>query len=518
MRCLIRLILPLFPALWVPGVRAEVSLAPLFSDGAVLQRDKSIAVWGQADANEKVFVSFAGQRCGATAGSDGRWIVYLEPLTMTTQGSELVVAGKNTITVRDVLVGEVWLCSGQSNMEWPVTRAANPEAEIKTANYPLIRHVHVEHTVADTPNEAVKTRGWQAAVPANVGTFTAVGYFFAREIHQKLGVPIGIVHSSWGGTPIEAWMSPTALRSNPAFGLVEQRWQQGLNEFPIRKKAYDEQFATWSAAEAAAKAKSPTAFTDFARQNPRPRAPRGPGDPWTPTGLFNGMINPLLPYGLRGILWYQGENNAERAPEYHALFTAMITAWRQHFGQGEIPFYWVNLANFGVPTDSGERGRTWALLREAQTKTLALPQTGQAVTIDIGDPKNIHPANKQEVGRRLALLAKNRVYGVVCDDTGPTFAGASRELTASRVVALRVRFTHADGLIAHDKPVQSLELAGADRVFYPAEAQIERDTLLVFSPKVREPVAVRYAFSNAPDANLYNGAGLPTVPFRSDEW
>lgn len=507
------------------AVRADVLPAPLFTDGAVLQRDKPVAIWGKADPGEKVSVRFAGQSRDSTATSDGRWIVYLDTLALSAEPAELVVAGKNTVTVHDVLVGDVWLCSGQSNMEWPVSRAANAPAEIAAANFPLIRHVHIEHTVAEAPADTVKTRGWQSASAATVGTWTAVGYFFAREIHQKLGVPIGIVHSSWGGTPVESWMSPAALRTDPAFAVVGARWRQNLAEFPAHKAAYEQQLAAWTKAEAVAKARGPAAVAEFAKQQPRPRPPRGPGDAWTPTGLFNAMINPLVPYGLRGVLWYQGESNAERASEYHALFAAMITAWRGHFGQGDLPFYWVSLANYGVPTDSGEKGRSYAFLREAQTQTLSLPNTGQALAIDLGDPKNIHPTNKQEVGRRLALLAKNRVYEIVGDDTGPSFVSATREpVPAVRgsapagLVGMRVRFTHADGLVAHDKPVQALELAGVDRVFYPAEARIERDTLLVFSAKVREPVAVRYAFTNAPDANLYNGAGLPAVPFRSDEW
>jgi sialate O-acetylesterase len=253
---------------------------------------------------------------------------------------------------------------------------------------------------------------------------------------------------------------------------------------------------------------------DWLRQNPRPRPPRGPGDPWTPAGLFNGMINPLLPYALRGALWNQGESNADRASEYHPLFATMIKAWRVHFGQDDFPFYWVNLANYAVPTDGNERGRSYAILREAQTKTLALPNTGQAIAIDIGDPKDIHPANKQEVGRRLALIARNRVYDISGDDTGPIFVSATRE-----GAAMRVRFSHASGgLVAHAKPVQSLELAGIDRVFYPADGRIDRDTLIVRAMAVREPVAVRYAWTNAPEANLYNGAGLPATPFRSDAW
>jgi sialate O-acetylesterase len=223
------------------------------------------------------------------------------------------------------------------------------------------------------------------------------------------------------------------------------------------------------------------------------------------------MINPLLPYALRGALWYQGESNAERAAEYHARFAALITAWRAHFGQGDFPFYWVNLANYKVSADP--TGQTYAFLREAQTQTLSLPHTGQALAIDLGDPADIHPVNKQDVGRRLALLARSRIYGATIDDTGPTLASATRE-----GAALRVRFTHAHGLISHDKPAQSLEVAGADRKFFPAQAKLEQDTLLVAAPEVKEPVAVRYAWRNAPDANLFNGAGLPAVPFRSDTW
>ncbi len=496
------------------GLRADVTLAPLFTDGAVLQRDKPVSIWGWAAAGEKVAVTFAGQKCEATPGPDGRWLVLLEPLPANTLGAELTVVGKNTLTLRDVVVGEVWLCSGQSNMEWPVSRAADAAAEIATANFPLLRHVRIEHTVAEKPADSVKTGGWLPATPQHVGGFTAVGYFFARDLYQKLGVPIGIVHSSWGGTPVESWLSPAALARDPAFAVVGERWTKNLADYPANKAAHDPLLAAWQAAEATEKAKGAPAHAAWLKKNPRPRAPRGPGDPWTPAGLFNGMINPLLPYALRGALWYQGESNAERAAEYHALFTGMITAWRAHFGQGDFPFYWVSLANYGVPIDSGERGRSYAFLREAQTKALALPNTGQALAIDLGDPKDIHPLNKQDVGRRLARLAKNRVYGFIIDDTGPTFASATRTGKG-----LRVQFTHAgNGLVAHGKPVQSLELAGADRVFHPAEGRIERDTLVVTSSAVREPVAVRYAWTNAPEANLYSGSGLPAVPFRSDAW
>jgi sialate O-acetylesterase len=511
---------------------ADVTPAPLFSDGAVLQRDKPIPIWGTGDVGEKVTVTFAGQQREATTGPDGRWIAYLDPLPTNATGADLVIAGKNTLTLRDIVVGEVWLCSGQSNMEWPVSRAANADAEIAAAAFPLLRHVRIEPTVAETPADTVKTGGWQAANPGTVGGFTAVGYFFARDLHQRLGVPIGLIHSSWGGTPIEAWMSPAALAGNPAFAVVSERWRQELAEYPARAAAYEDELAAWTRAEAEAKAATaarplvapknrngarpdPAALhAEWLRQNPRPRPPRGPGHPATPAGLFNGMINPLLPYALRGTIWYQGESNASRASEYEALFAALITAWRAHFAQGEFPFYWVNLAGYAVPSDGNERGRTFAQLREAQTRTLALANTGQAIAIDLGDAKNIHPTNKQEVGRRLALLARNRDYDIVSDDTGPTFVSATREGNA-----LRVRFQHATGgLVAHNRPVGALEIAGEDRVFRPAEGRIERESLRVWSPQVPEPVAVRYAWTNFPDANLYNGAGLPAVPFRSDTW
>lgn len=499
---------------WVAAcalVRAEVSLAPLFTDHAVLQRDKPVPVWGWAAPGEKITVAFAGQTRGTVADATGRWRVQLDALTMNAVGSDLLVSGSNQVVVRDVVVGEVWLCSGQSNMEWPVSRADRAAEEIAAAKYPLVRHVKVPRAVAPQPVEQGVAGGWEAATPQTVGAFTAVGYFFAREIHTRLsGVPIGLIHSSWGGTPIESWLSPAALASDPRFAVVNERWRDALTAFPAASAAFESALADWKRGEAAARAQGATALQAWAKKHPVPRAPRGPGDPWTPSGLFNGMINPLAPYALRGFLWYQGENNTDRPLEYAPLFATLITTWRAHFGQGDVPFFWVNLANFRSPVDASGVG--YALVREAQTRALALPHTGQAVTIDIGNPADIHPTNKQEVGRRLALLAQNRVYGLTKDDSGPVFQAALQQ-----GAALRVTFTHvAGGLVAHGKPVQSLEVAGADRVYKPAQARIERDALIVSSPEVRAPVAVRYAWKNAPEANLFNGAGLPAVPFRSE--
>lgn len=508
-------------ALLAVSARGEVTLAPLFTSGAVLQRDKPIPVWGQAAPGEKIVLTFGLQKREATADAAGRWIVFLDAVPASNEGIPLIVSGKNVIVIPDVVVGEVWLCSGQSNMEFTLearpgwqatTRVKDADAEIAAANFPLIRHVRIEQAVAEKPAAEVPTSGWRRATPEHVGGFTAVGYFFARDVHRKLGVPIGLVHASWGGTPIESWLSPVVLGSDPRFIGIAGWWAQILGEYESRKAARAEWDTQHAAAESAARKQGPAAHAAFLRKHPRPPRERGPGDPWTPGGLFNGMINPLLPYALRGVLWYQGESNAVRAAQYRDLFPALITSWRQHLGQGDVPFFWVNLAAFDPPEDS--TGTSYALLREAQTQALALPNTGQAIAIDIGDPFDIHPTNKQEVGRRLALLARNRVYGISGDDTGPTFAGAAREGQA-----LRVRFAHADtGLVAHEKPVQSLEIAGEDRVFHPAVGRIEKGTLVVSALAVPNPVAVRYAWRNAPEANLYNGAGLPAVPFRSDNW
>jgi len=499
-----RLILLLFSALLSSLARADVVLAGLFQDHVVLQRGRPVPVWGRAEPGERITVKFEQQTATTTVPADGHWIVYLEPLEARREPTELIVSGSNTITVADVVVGEVWLCSGQSNMAFTVSEANRAREEMASARFPLIREFKVPPVVAAEPQETVGGE-WKAATPESVGRFTAVGYFFARDLHRKLGVPIGLINSSRGATPVEAWMSPAALASDPAFGAVATRWQAILSEYPAKKSEYDLALAAWTAEAEAAKA----AIRPFTKRKPMP--PEGPGHAHTPSGLFNGMINPLLPFSIRGAIWYQGEGNAVRAVEYHPLFASMITHWRAHFGQGDFPFYWVQLANFKT---ADPNSGTWPLLREAQSRTLSLPETGQVVSIDIGNPDDIHPTNKQEVARRLALIAKAKVYGIAGDFSGPIFAEAVREKAA-----LRVYFEHAGtGLTARDKPLQSFEVAGEDRIFRPAVAAIDGDTLLVSAPDVRVPVAVRYAWRNSPAANLFNGAGLPASPFRSDDW
>ena len=509
---------PLLALALTARLSAAIVLAPLFQDHAVLQQGKPVPVWGKADPGEHVAVAFSGQTGSATAAPDGSWTVILPALTMSTVGADLVVTGQaqDLVTLHDVLVGEVWLCSGQSNMEFMLYdhkgttfRVDNYLQEVAAANYPMIRQFLVKRDAKLTPQDSVGG-AWAVCSPDTASNFTAVGYFFAREIFRKTGMPIGIIDSTWGGTPVEAWMSPAAVESSPAFAVIKTRYADAVANAPAGRAKFEADLAAWTAAQAEANRKGKAAQAGFAKKS-KPREYREDQLQYAPSGLFNAMINPLLPYALKGVLWYQGESNSERTSEYHALFAAMITAWRSHFGQGDVPFYFVQLANFNA---NGPANTNYAFLREAQAQTLSLPNTGMAVTIDIGIPTNIHPTNKQEVGRRLSLIAMSELYGGTTDYLGPMFSTATPEGTA-----MRVHFTNAAmGLIARDRPVGSLELAGADKVFHPATGKIMGDTLLVSSPLVPAPVAVRYAFRNAPDANLYNGDGLPAVPFRSDTW
>ncbi|MFH1497696.1 MAG: sialate O-acetylesterase [Verrucomicrobiota bacterium] len=489
-------------------LHADVIPAPLFTDNAVLQRGKPIPVWGQADPGEKVSVTFGAQTVETTTGADGKWRVKLAAEPANTEGVELVIQGHNTVTLANVVVGEVWIASGQSNMEWTMPNTYDAAIDIPaSANFPLIRHIKIKRTVSDAPADTVEVQysGWNVAGPEATKTFSAVGYYFAKDIHQLTGVPVGIIGSNWGGTRIEAWIDAEAYGTIPELAAsTKAHWDKVLAEFPEKQTAYEAARAAWETARDEAKAAG-RAFNDRA-----PRAPSGPGHQSTPSGLYNAMIEPLVPYAIRGAIWYQGESNAGKPNEYRALQSAMITGWRARFGQGDFPFYWVQLANFSNPQGTG-----WAFLREAQTQTLALPNTGQAVIVDIGDRRDIHPRNKKDVGRRLARLALKNDYGLnQLVAHGPAMQTAERDGDA-----FKVTFTHADGgLIAPLNDLAGFELAGEDKVFKPAAAKIEGNAVIVTSAEVPEPVAVRYAWRDAPVAGLFNKHGLPAVPFRSDDW
>lgn len=487
---------------------ADITLAPLFRDGAVLQRDQPIAVWGRAAAAERVEVKFKSQTVAVIAAADGRWRVTLKPEKASLTGAEMLVSGANTIRVRDVLVGEVWLCSGQSNMVWALARCDDAEREIAAADYPLIRQFKAATVVADKPAFDV-AGSWVACSPATAGNFSGVAYYFARELHERLKVPVGIVNSAWGGTQIESWISEPTLRANPAARAIYERWEAHLAAQPEALAKHEKAVARWEENAKAAK----EAGKEFTKGRPRP--PEGGNSHRRPGGLYNAMIAPLVPYSMRGVLWYQGEANANagRQAEYAALFTDLIKQWRADFGQ-PLPFYFAQLANFEA--NDGTKGDGWAYLREAQAEALALPQTGMAVTIDIGNPKNIHPTNKRDVGRRLALHARKQLFGENIETDGPRFVAAKRE-----GAALRVSFTHAAGLKlepAKGDGRVAFEVAGEDGKFVPAEARVAGGDLLVSAKAVKAPVAVRYAWRNSPDARLFNGEGLPAAPFRSDRW
>jgi hypothetical protein len=439
-----------------PPAAADVRLPAVFSDHAVLQRDAAVAVWGWGDLGEGVTVTIAGQTKTAMVGHAGRWQVKLDKITDPGPHT-LTVKAKNTLVVNDVLVGEVWLASGQSNMAMGVNRARDFAKEQPAARVPQIRMFTVERRAARGPQADCKGK-WQVCSPETVGRFSATAYFFGRDLHQALGVPVGLINSSVGGTDICAWTSYEA--------------QAGVDALrPVAAASEDRN---------------------------------------SPAALFNGMIAPLIPYTIRGAIWYQGERNT-RTPEAARLYAVqlplLIRDWRHRWGQGDFPFAWVQLPNYRRPGDG------WSLVREAMRRSLGVPNTGMAITIDVGDPADIHPKDKQTVGRRLAQWALGTVYGKKVATSGPLPAGF--EVRGSEVV---VRFTHTDGGL-HPKAgdLRGFEVKGADGQWVKATATVSGATVIASSSAAKQPTAVRYAWADNPDANLYNGAGLPASPFRLGE-
>lgn len=467
----------------------------------VLQRDRPIPVWGTAAAGEAVSVELDGQKGATKADKNGNWRLELAPM-VASSGLTLRVQGHNTLTISDVAVGEVWLASGQSNMAMPVSSAQNADAEIAAAQFPLIRQFRVERRVAASPQSEIGGQ-WQSASPATVGGFSAVAYFFARELHQKLGVPIGIINSSYGGTIAQAWTDAETLQSNPKLSSVTQNWAKTLAAYPQAKAKYDRDLETWK--QDAARAK-----TEGKKAPKQPTEPRGPGNPSQPSGLYNGMIAPLVPYAVRGVIWYQGESNRNSSALYYDLFPAMIRGWRGAWN-AELPFYWVQLPNYYAAQKEPVEESGWVDVRDAQSQTLALPQTGMAVATDVGEAKNIHPKNKQAIGHRLVLVALAKQYGMPIEFSGPQLTGFER--TGG---ALRLDFSHADGLKAREGALQGFAIAGADGVWHWAQTRVENQSVVVSSPDVAQAVAARYNWANNPTGNLVNATDLPAAPFRTD--
>lgn len=625
---------------------ADVKLPKIFGDNMVLQRDQSVPIWGWADPGEKVIIQFNKQKKEAKADKNGKWVVRLdaEPAGGPYQ---LTASGKNSVSINNVMMGEVWICSGQSNMEFRVQSVINAAKEIQSADYPQIRQIKVPNTISATPKNDISGGAWFVCSPQTVGDFTAVGYFFARELYNKLHVPIGLINTSWGGTMVETWTSRGAFEKSDEFksmiaampaldldALSKQKEKQmtdkivalqgSLDDSPNTSEWKNENFddSKWPTMKlpglweyqgigldaldgvvwfrkvvvikdedagkpakldlgkiddsdetyvngtkvGSAKNQSATnrhydipagvlkggknviairiedtgggggvngQATDLQltvgdnayslasewmfRVESILKGSASVGPNSYPTLLFNAMINPLIPYAIRGALWYQGEANAGRAYEYRKSFPLMINDWRQQWGQGNFPFYFVQLASWNADNGDSEHGSTWAELREAQTRTLSLPNTGMSVTTDIGESNDIHPKNKQDVGKRLAAIALNNTYGQTMEFSGPVYQSMKTE--AGKIV---LTFTHvASGLMVKDKYgyIRGFEIAGKDQRFYYAKAYAEGNRIVVSSDVVPEPIEVRYAWADDPgDANLFNNDGFPAVPFRTDQW
>lgn len=633
-----------------------MKLPSLFSDHMVVQQGCPIPVWGWAQPGEKIIVTLDGKSRQGETGKDGKWMVRL-PAMGAGGPHEMQVVGTKTITLRNVLVGEVWIASGQSNMQLSVAQAADPSKEIARADHPRIRLFTVSpHAVVDRQQDV--QGGWSVCSPQTVDTFSAVAYFFGRELHRRLKVPIGLINTSWGGTPAEAWTSREALVGSRLFKPLVEKYENNLVYFERDMAAYQARVkegvdkyypadpgntgfprgwaelqaettawsvmqvprmwqsddlnfsgvlwfrkevdlpAAWAGRELTLNLcpcdKHDTTYFNNAevggigRENPNawctPRAykvpghlvkagrnviavrvysyayaggiigsaaemklrptdlpeapshplagswqyrvehnfglsqpvavmmPPGPGNPNSPYALYRGMIEPLIPFAMRGAIWYQGESNAERAYEYRTLFPLMIRSWRKAWRRGDFPFLFVQLANY-LPEQSTPTESAWAELREAQTMALRLPNTGMAVTIDIGDANDIHPKNKQEVGRRLALPALAQVYQRKSSiPSGPLYRSAKR--LGSQI---RISFDHVGkGLMAKGVKLTGFAIAGTNQKFVWAEARIEKNTVMVSSKEVPKPVAVRYAWAANPVYNLYNRDGLPASSFRTD--
>lgn len=495
---------------------AEVKLHPVFADHMVLQQGKDVVVYGTAAADEKVEVTFQDKTASATADKNGDWKVTLGQFKAGGP-FDLTVKGSNTITLKDVLVGEVWICSGQSNMEFPLCAANNGQQEVAAADYPQIRLLFVNKAVSPSPQKEFVGH-WDVCSPKTVGGFSAVGYFFGRDLHKVLNVPVGLINTNWGGTPAQAWTSSDGLK-DPVLAHYRQRWEDLSKQAPQLLKDYFK-------AVDAYKARFEKSLAEG--KGIPPELPQVNGallDPGTPCSLYDGMIAPLTGFPIRGFTWYQGEANAGAAKEYQTLLPAMIQDWRSKWQDPKMPFLIVSLANFMQPNAQPE-DTDWARLREAQVMTAAkLEKTGLALAIDIGDANDIHPRDKQDVGHRLALNALAIEYGKEVEYSGPVFK--SMTIDGDKAV---LEFTHTGGgLVAKTTDVKDAPLAGSDlkrfaiagedKKFYWATAKIDGDKVIVSSPDVPHPKAVRYAWANNPTGcNLYNKADLPAVPFRTDDW
>jgi len=515
-----RLIALLFAVLPLTTARADVKLNELFTDNMVLQADREDAIWGTASPGEEITIFITSSEYKSETkvlqpGEDGSWRATLPSMGPTASESAALtirIVGKNELTLKNVLVGEVWICSGQSNMEWSLRQSFESKKDIESAKDPLLRLYSVPHVTSMKPlenvphssNKNAQFTHWYVSSPETVPGFSAVAYYFGKHLREARKVPVGLIHTSWGGTPAEAWTSRPALDAEPTLRYYHDNLAKAIKNYDPQKakEQYEAALQKWE--QQVAEAKEPNKSTP-----PKPRLPAAPGtSPGTPSVLYNAMIAPLIPYGIAGAIWYQGESNAGKAFEYRTLFATMIQDWRKNWNQGDFPFLFVQLAPYDTKAP-------WAELREAQFMALALPRTGMAVITDVGEAKDIHPKKKEPVGTRLALAARAIAYGEQIEYSGPVFEAVRFE--GEKAI---VKFSHAaSGLEAKDGKLTGFTIAGDDQKFVEATAEITgADTIGVSAPGVSKPESVRFGWHSYPKVNLWNRAGLPATPFRTDTW
>lgn len=480
---------------------AQIKLPAIISDNMILQQNSKVALWGWAQPRETITITNTWNKKSTTVTTDasGKWLTYIAT-TKAGGPYQLSFKASNKIEVKNILLGEVWLASGQSNMEFFIGKMRNPsyngvinhEEVIKDADHPDIRTIDVPNKVADEPQTNFNAE-WKICSASTVDTFSAVAYFFAREINKATGYPVGIINATWGGTPAESWTKKEVLQSDSDLNQILVRYQKAVDVFPEQYQKYKTAFANW---------KEDTSKT----KGPAPRAPMGPNHNQSPYKLYNGMIVPIEPYTIKGVIWYQGENNAQRAYQYRKLFPAMINNWRSDWKNPKLPFYFVQISPHRSQNPE---------IRDAQFYVYRhVPYTGMAVTTDNGDSLNIHPRNKELVGKRLSLWALRNEYGkknIIV--SGPLYK--SMEIEGNKI---RISFDFDKGLVAKDGELKEFTIAGDDQNFVPANAKIEGRTIVVWSNEIKNPKAVRFAWRNVPRPNLYNGVGLPASPFRTDNW
>ena len=506
------LTLALAAALVAGTTQAELSLPAIFSDNMVLQQNLANPIWGWDTPGKEITVTFAGQTKSAKAAADGKWSVKLDPVPANAKPAAISIIGTNSRILKNVLVGEVWICSGQSNMQWSVQQSTDADLEIMTANYPLIRLISVPQVGTQEPQKTFNGE-WKECSPATVPGFSAVGFYYGRLLHQMLGVPVGLINNAWGGSAAEAWVRRDVLEKDERFKLLMENTrakEADLNK-PEAKTNWEKAMAAWTKRSDEAK-KAGKPFTE--------RAPQGP-DGWLrgnarPGNIYNGVLLPTIGYGIKGAIWYQGESNAGRAYEYASLFPRMITHWREEWKQGDFPFYWVQLADFKteqpLPGDPD-----WAELRESQTKTItAVKNGGQAVIIDLGEGKDIHPKNKRDVAERLARWALVKDYGMKLPYRSPeyksvTFNADKAVITVDTFGSALSTFDVAEG--------KGFAICGEDKKWVWADAKlVGNDKIEVSGKGITKPVAVRYAWSDNPVCNVFSKDGLPLTPFRTDSF